>query len=258
MITAKDVAAGEETFFTCFEHDNEFSGTYKDVLLRSVLEATMSAPTYFSPLERFVDGGTTTYNNPALSAIMEAIHYCPSNKYELNKLSLLSFGTGTTIEFIKPSEMLDPKGIDAHFWLSFVMRESSQDASDMQNNMIRSGLIPKLDFRRFQLSLDTVTMKKLPNRSISESDVVEADWLWDLTDEELKGIELDDVSKFSLMQVIGKAMAEFIMTNEKGGKFKKDLINDKNRDLLITSFGDVAKIKAQMSNPDWLNAFESC
>ena len=70
------------------------------------MEATMSAPTYFSPLERFVDGGTTTYNNPTLSAVMEAVHYCPDTKYKLNELTLFSFGTGTSIDFIKPKEVV--------------------------------------------------------------------------------------------------------------------------------------------------------
>ncbi|MBI9034012.1 MAG: patatin-like phospholipase family protein, partial [Bacteroidales bacterium] len=55
MITSKDITAGEETFFTCFKGETEFFGTYKDVLLRAAMEATMSAPTYFNPLERFVD-----------------------------------------------------------------------------------------------------------------------------------------------------------------------------------------------------------
>ena len=84
-------------------------------------------------------------------------------------------------------------------------------------------------------------INKLPNREISELDDVEADWLWDLTDEELKGVELDDVNKFSLVEVIGEAMVDFIMND--GGQFKKDLVNDKNRDLLVTTFGDIKRIK---------------
>lgn len=257
MITAKDVTAGEETFFTCFHDKDKFSGTYKDVLLRSVMEATMSAPTYFTPLERFVDGGTTTYNNPTLSAIMEAVHYSPGKKYDLKNLTVLSFGTCTSIEFIKPEDTIDPKGVDAYFWLNLVMRESSQDASDMQNNLIRSGIFPDLDFRRFQLSLDSDAIKKLPNRNISELDDIKAKWLWDLSDEELKGIELDDVSKFPLMHIIGEAMVEFIMTDKEGGEFRKDLINKKNRDLLVSSFGDLERIKEQMSSPEWINTFKS-
>lgn len=255
LITSKDVAAGEETFFTCFQHNGEFFGTYKDVLLRAVMEATMSAPTYFTPLERFVDGGTTTYNNPSLSAIMEATHYGPKGKYDLEKLTVFSFGTGTTISFIKPEEVMDPKGIDAFFWLDVVMTESSQDASDMQINFMRTGIIPTLDYRRFQLSLDATTMQKLPNKKIEHIDHVEANWLRELTDEELKGIDLDDVSKFSLMQTIGEAMVEFVM-NE-GDAFKRDLCDARKRDMLVTAFGDVDRIKAQMSDPNWLDNFES-
>jgi len=255
MITSKDVVAGEETFFTCFKNDaNEFVGTYKDVLLRAVLEATMSAPTYFTPLERFVDGGTTTYNNPTLSAIMEAVHYGGKEKYDLSKLTVFSFGTGTTVEFIKPEETSNPKGLDAMFWLNFVMRESSQDASDMQNYLIRSGIIPGLDFRRFQISLDANAMSKLPDRRIEDIDDVEADWLRELTDEELKGIELDDVNKFPLMNVIGEAMLDLIMEEN---KFTKDLVNNKNRDLLVSTIGNPSRIKEQMSDPEWLDGFKS-
>ncbi|ASS48485.1 MAG: hypothetical protein A3D31_08005 [Candidatus Fluviicola riflensis] len=255
LITSKDITAGEETFFTCFQHNGKFSGTYKDVLLRAVMEATMSAPTYFTPLERFVDGGTTTYNNPSLSAVMEAVHYGPKDKYDLGKLTMFSFGTGTSIEFINPNDTVNPKGADVLFWLDLVMRESSQDASDMQNNLIRSGLIPKLDYRRFQLSLDTRTMEKLPNKRIEPIKKVDAEWLRDLTDQELKGIDLDDVSKFSLMKTIGEAMVDYIM--DEGHAFRKDLCDNRKRDLLVTAFGDVERIKEQMSDPKWLDDFES-
>ncbi len=257
LITAKDITAGEEAFFGCFiDMENTAIGTYKDVLLRSVMEATMSAPTYFTPLERFVDGGSTTYNNPTLSAIMEAVHYGPMNKYDLDKLTVFSFGTGTTVQYIKPDQTYNPKGIDAMFWLNLIMAESSRDASDMQNNLIRSGLIPKLDYRRFQISFDRAAIHKIPNKSIAEIDDTKENWLWDLTNEELLGIELDDVGRFPLMEIIGQSMTEFIM--QSGGAFKNDLCDTiKKRDLLVTSFGDVARIKAQMQDPDWLDNYES-
>lgn len=256
LITAKDVAAGEETFFACFKNnDNDFIGTYKDVLMRSVMEATMSAPTYFTPLERFVDGGTTTYNNPALSAIMEAVHYGGKEKYNLNDLTVFSFGTGTTIEFVKPEETINPKGVDVKFWLNLVMRESSQDASDMQTYLIRSGIIPNIDFRRFQISMDEQTMVKLPNREITDLHDVEANWLRDLSNEELKGVELDDVNKFALMEVIGKAMVDYIM--KYGHAFTRDLTNKRKRDMLVTTFGDPDRIKKQMSDPSWIDEFET-
>ena len=44
------------------------------------METTMSAPTYFYPLERFVDGGVTTHNNPSLAAFVEALTYSSPNK----------------------------------------------------------------------------------------------------------------------------------------------------------------------------------
>ena len=43
MITAKDVAAGEETYFTCFYDNDQYIGTYKDVLLRAAMAAVRAA-----------------------------------------------------------------------------------------------------------------------------------------------------------------------------------------------------------------------
>src|SRR6185436_7890669 len=115
-ITSKDMAAGEETFFTCFNKGGSFIGTYKDVLLRAVMEATMSAPTYFSPFERFVDGGTTTFNNPVMAAVLEALYYDGQKKYKQDELTVFSFGTGTVLRFIDPKDTNNPKGLDSIFW----------------------------------------------------------------------------------------------------------------------------------------------
>ncbi|HEX9020381.1 MAG TPA: patatin-like phospholipase family protein, partial [Nitrospirota bacterium] len=202
MITAKDVAAGEETYFTCFRDGGTYHGTYKDVLLRAVMEATMSAPTYFTPLERFVDGGVTTYNNPALAAIMEAVKYAPKGKYDASALTVFSFGTGCRPQFVLPDNVAHPDGPDAYFWLQWIMTEAGDDASDMQNFLLRSGAFNGLDFRRFQISLDAAAIGKLPNRELSDLHDVTANWLWDLTDENLADIPLDKVSLFPLMKII--------------------------------------------------------
>jgi hypothetical protein len=255
VITGKDVSAGEETFFTCFKETNgTFTGTYKDVLLRAVMEATMSAPTYFTPLERFVDGGTTTYNNPSLGAIIEGVHYGPEGKYALDKLTVFSFGTGTTVRIVDPKHVVHPKGLDALFWLKYIMSESGQDASDMQVDTIRRVMTPQgLDYRRYQLSLDETAVKKLDNRNISGVPNAGADWLWDLTNKDLNRITLDDVDKFDLMAAIGQAMADYVMKH--GGEFTRDLQED-GRDLLVTRTGDIDRIKAQMSSVKWLDGFE--
>ena len=143
MITAQDISASEETFFSCFKQDDgSYYGTYKNVLLRSVMEATMSAPTYFYPLERFLDGGTTTYNNPALAAFMEAVSYSRADKnpalsnYQITDIVLYSFGTGISKQFIQPSDTVNPHGIDVVFWLNWLMTHMGQDASAMQVNGI--------------------------------------------------------------------------------------------------------------------------
>lgn len=252
LITAKDITASEETFFTCFNSNGEYKGTYKSVLLRAVMEATMSAPTYFYPLERFLDGGTTTYNNPVTAAVMEALCYDGKEKYSHDKITVFSFGTGTRVKFVKPGETKNPKGFDVGFWLNYVMDESSQDASDMQMDMLRSGIVRGLNVRRFQISFDTTSIGKLPNRELPEPLVSGAKWLYDITDEELDNIDMSDVSKFSMMKTIGEAMAEYICSEKSGNYFKSDL-SKKGRGNLVTAFGDVERIKKQMSDPGWLD-----
>lgn len=257
MITSKDVAAGEETFFTCFEHGGKYYGTYKDVLLRSVMEATMSAPTYFTPLERFVDGGVTTYNNPVLAAIMEAINYGPIGKYFIDNLTVFSFGTGCRPQFVKPEDVPHPDGPDVAFWLQWIMTEAGDDASDMQSYLLRSkNLFRDLDFRRFQLSLDSNAISKLPNHELGHIDDIEADWLRDLTDEELADMKLDNVKYFPVMKVIGEAFVEFILEKQKPA-FGKDFVDDDGKELLVSRLGDVSRIKKQMSKSSWLDKYES-
>ena len=264
MITSKDMSAAEETFFSCFKQcDGTYYGTYKDVLLRAVMEATMSAPTYFYPLERFVDGGTTTYNNPSLAAYMEAISYStPRNDasktcaYDLSKITILSFGTGISRQFIKPESTVNPRGIDIKFWLNWLMTEMGQDASAMQVDAFRSTMLRKIiDFRRFQISLDPDALQKLPNINTLDAGKYKTVWLHDLTEEILGDIDMADVTRFDLMKTIGQQMATYIM--QRGGAFSKDLANDRDRDLLVTASGDIDRIKIQLSNADWLDKFKA-
>jgi hypothetical protein len=264
LFTSKDMAAGEETFFTCINNNGAIKGTYRSALLRGVLEATMSAPTYFSPLERFVDGGTTTYNNPTTSAILEALIYGGAGKYVQSELTVLSFGTATSLRFVDPLKTNDPKGLDTFFWLNYVMDETSKDASEMQVDVLRSGLFKGLDFRRFQLSLDSSSIHKLPDRKIDYVAEVEADWIHQLPDDVLSHIDMADVSRFPLMKAIGEATADFIcppdeknkLPNErKGNWFQSDLIDPKTgRGSLVTAHGSVEAIKSHFSNASWIDS----
>jgi uncharacterized protein len=254
MITAKDVTDNEETYFTCFENAGVINGTYKNALLRTVMEATMSAPTYFHSLERFIDGGTTTFNNPSAAALLEAVCYSGKGKYTTEKTTLFSLGTGTIVQSVAPERAFNPKGLDAYFWLNYVMDESSQDASSMQVDLFRSPLI-NTDYRRFQLSLDRDAMQLLPDKDISTLHVGNASWLRDLTNEDLTRITMDDVSKFGLMKIIGESMTDYIMQKN---KFTRDLNETPtHRDELITAYNNISRIQIEVSDPKWINTYPS-
>jgi uncharacterized protein len=262
MLTSKDMAAGEETFFTCVKKDGNYIGTYKSVLLRAVMEATMSAPTYFAPFERFIDGGTTTYNNPVLAAIMEALEYTGKDKYQSDNLTVFSFGTGTALRFIDADKTQEPKGIDALFWLNYVMEETGKDASEMQIDLLRSGLIKGLKLRRYQISFDEEAMKKLSNKKIAHVQSLEADWLHDLKNKELSEIDMADVTMFPLMITIGNAIVDYIcppneanlpVAEQKGNWFRSDFIDSTTgRGVLVTARGEVQTIKSNLENKAWI------
>jgi hypothetical protein len=255
LITAHDVAEGEETFFSYLrERPNN---TYAKVLLRAAMEATMSAPTYFTPMERFVDGGTTTYNNPSLAAILEAAQYGPP-QYEIGKLTVFSFGTGCRTQLIRPDQVPNPPGSDAAFWLEWIMTESPNDASDMQGDLLRAARVTSgCDYRRFQISLDQAAMAKLPDAPIGHIDATDANRIHELTDKELSLIKLDNVAYFPVMQAIGQAFVAFLRRdaeNTNRPMFSYDLIDASGRELLVTRSGDVERIARQMSDPTWVDA----
>ena len=263
MITSQDLAAGEETFFSCFKQtDGSFYGTYKDVLLRAAMETTMSAPTYFYPLERFVDGGTTTYNNPSLAAFMEAVSYSSASKtedsfqYKVNQVCLFSFGTGISRQFIKPEQTTTIKDNNIVFWLNWIMTATGQDASAMQVDVLRSPMVQAVvDFRRFQISLDPASMGLLDDVDTLDETKYHTKSLHALTTDVLGNIDMADVTRFDLMQTIGTQMATYIV--KKGGAFTKDLANDKGRDTLVSAFGDIATIQKQLASAAWLDGFKA-
>ncbi len=261
MVTSRDMTGSEETFFSCFKQKSgEWYGTYCNILLRGAVESSMSAPTYFHPLERFVDGGTTTYNNPSMAAFMEAVSYSSPDKaecaanYPIAKITIFSFGTGVTRQFVKPEKTGNPKGLDLVFWLTWLMNQTGQDASAMQIDIFRSPIIRQVvDLRRFQISLDQKSIGLLPNSNNVDQSLYKSAWLHDLSDEILGHIDMADTTHFALMKVIGQQMAEYIM--QSGYQFTQDLVDQRGSDLLVTHFGDIVRIRTQMSSPEWLDTF---
>jgi hypothetical protein len=256
LITAHDVAEGEETFFSYLHERTPKQNVYANVLLRAVMESTMSAPTYFTPMERFVDGGTTTFNNPAMAAVLEAVEY-GSGQYRPDALSIFSFGTGCTTQLIAPEQVPNPPGFDGAFWLSWLMIESPNDASDMQSDVLRAKrLLPGCDYRRFQLSLDRRALDTLLELARAGIGPADAGHLGDLGDEELSNIQLDSVHHFPIMRTIGQTYVEFLRQHaRKLGRvmFSYDLVDPQGKEILVTRDGDVDRIARQMSDPDWVD-----
>src|SRR6266498_103608 len=253
LLTAHDVAEGEETFFSYLHERPPEKNRYGRVLLRAALEATMSAPTYFTPLERFVDGGTTTYNNPTLAAVLEAVQYGPGS-YSSGKLSVLSFGTGCRTQLIAPEQVPNPPGPDTPFWLSWLLNESGNDASDMQSDLFRAtAMFSGCDYRRFQLSLDPAAIKNLPDLGLEAVHATDAQSLHELTGKELSSIQLDNVAYFPVMKVLGQGVVAYLRAHAASlGKpmFSYDLLHpETRRELLVTRAGDVDRIARQMSDP---------
>jgi len=257
MITSKDIQEGEETFFSYFRKRKK--NTYGNVLLRAVMESTMSAPTYFHPFERFVDGGVTTFNNPSMAAIMEACSYGPvaggKPVFNPEKLTLFSFGTGCSMKFLKPETAMNfCTAID---WLGWLLDENSDDSSDMQTYFLRSGLMKGLDYRRFQSALsgvdiDTLLKNKLPECSqkvLNQLELIRTDQITDM--------DMADLDYYEISKVLGELIVEEIIKTQKK-PFSEDLLNPKTgKDLLITRKGNVGEIQKNLSDPNWVNAFES-
>jgi uncharacterized protein len=250
LITTKDMTTNRELFFTCF-NNNGWLGTYKDALLRVAMEATMSAPTYFRSLDRFIDGGTTVYNNPSLAALMQALEYDGKGKYESDKVTMFSLGTGRLSMCISVEQAAHPGGIDMLFWFNYIVKTAIQDANTLQSDLFRSRVFRDVDYRRFQVSLDAAAMRLLPDRDISALNMPGITSIHQLTDKDLNNINLDDVHKFGLMKEIGAAMVDYIM---RANRFTRDL-NDTpdGKDELVTVSDHSQEIAANVSQPQWID-----
>lgn len=254
LITAHDVAEGEETFFSFLRGRGH--NVYASVLLRAAMEATMSAPTYFAPLERFVDGGVTIHNCPALASIIEAVQY-GGDSYDMKELTVFSFGTGCVTQSMAPSQVASPLGPDAYFWLKWLMVEGGNDASDLQDDVLRAKrVMGGCDYRRFQLSLDSTTLTKLPDLVLDQVHCTDANRLRELADEELGSVSLDNVAYMPVMRVLGESAVQYLRQRafeRKQPLFETDLIDERGRDLLVTRVGDTTGIATRLSDPEWLD-----
>lgn len=185
MITAKDVEQSKTVFFTD-------RGLYENEMVRTVAEYSMSAPYYFKPCGRYIDGGVGAFNNPCLQSAIEAFKYLG---YKPNDTILVSFGTGD-----EPNRMTAKKAkrMTGLGWAGYVMGEGMQDANDQQVFLARH-FYPELDFRRYQLKFNRATMDYLKIG---------------ISDDALDGISLESVDLMDELKRIGYRFSEEINFRE--------------------------------------------
>jgi hypothetical protein len=147
-ITAVDTVRAETTYFSSFclpGFERLRYGSYREVRLRDAIQASTSAPTYFPAHGRFIDGGTTVYNNPAYMAAVEALRYSSDKSrdppqpsaYDGVPIEVYSFGTGVVVNEMKPGEAMEKTGLG---WIKYVLNVGGDHANYHQSYVAQSEL----------------------------------------------------------------------------------------------------------------------
>ncbi len=156
LLTAKDTMRSETMFF---EKD-----MFGEMRLADAVEASGSAPTYFRPLGRYIDGGVGAFNNPCYQAAREALYYYGkkhnSDKYVDGKVRMLSFGAGRAVNVMAEGEAERKSVID---WALYVLNALMDDANEHQVSATYTDyhLTGRLDFRRYQVEMSREGMDLL-------------------------------------------------------------------------------------------------
>ena len=147
LIVAKNATLGNNWFFSN-NPANKYFKNNSALPLWQVVRASTAAPTYFPPhtisipddagkkqTYEFVDGGISSYNNPALQVFLEATipEYGYGWPVGSDQLLLISLGTGfssATIEFGKAA------GYNLIDWGQYVVKEMMNDANLQQNLLL--------------------------------------------------------------------------------------------------------------------------
>lgn len=147
MIVAKNATVGSDWFFSNNPRSKFFSNNAK-LPLWQIVRASSAAPTYFPPemiavtdetgkkqKHDFIDGGVSSYNNPALQVFLEATVPEYGNGWPMgaDKLMLISLGTGF-------SSVMIPAGKAAGYWelqwAEYLIKELMNEANLQQNTLM--------------------------------------------------------------------------------------------------------------------------
>jgi hypothetical protein len=146
LIVTKNTTLGNDWFFTNNPKSKFFSNN-SGLPLWQVVRASTAAPTYFPPQTiavpddsgkkrkyDFIDGGVSSYNNPALQVFLEATvpQYGIGWPMGSDKLMLISLGTGFN------SIMIDSGKASGYWvlnWAQYLIKELMNEAN-LQQNML--------------------------------------------------------------------------------------------------------------------------
>jgi hypothetical protein len=148
LIVTKNVTLGNNWFFTN-NPKNKFFRNNSGLPLWQIVRASTAAPTYFQPRRitvpddsgkgqsyEFVDGGVSSYNNPALQVFLEGT--IPAYGYGwpmgVDRLLLISLGTGFNSVAVEEGKASHYNLID---WGKYVVKELMNDANLQQNILMQ-------------------------------------------------------------------------------------------------------------------------
>jgi uncharacterized protein len=144
LIVSKNATQGNDWFFT----NNPKSKFYKNnfaLPLWQVVRASTAAPTYFPPQTievpddagnkqsyEFIDGGVSSYNNPALQVFLEATvpEYGNGWPMGVDRMLLMSLGTGFNSTAIDEGKAACYNLFD---WAKYMVKELMNEANLQQN-----------------------------------------------------------------------------------------------------------------------------
>lgn len=144
VVVTKNATLGSDWFFSNNPR-NKFFPSNSTLALWQVVRASTAAPTYFPPQTiavpdrtgktneyEFVDGGVSSYNNPALQVFLEATvpDYGFGWPMGADNLMLLSLGTGFNAITIPPGKAAGYELLD---WAKYMVKELMGEANLQQN-----------------------------------------------------------------------------------------------------------------------------
>jgi uncharacterized protein len=144
LIVSKNATQGSDWFFTN-NSKSKFFANNASLPLWQVVRASTAAPTYFPPQtitvtdekgntqdNEFIDGGVSSYNNPALQVFLEATVQEYGNGWPVgvNNLLLMSLGTGFNSVEIEAGHAAKYEVLD---WAKYMVKELMNEANLQQN-----------------------------------------------------------------------------------------------------------------------------